>query len=254
VLISFLLVYYMTWVRLRAETGLGFFPYPLFLHQSIVVPLGNAIFTAREMIVIDAVHWSYHGGGNSFEIVPGNALESVKIGNVAGLNMRRVIVGMAIGFVLVVALGTYITLTGMYHYGFLNTGPREIEHELKVYSWDVQEYFTDPAACDVPGTIAMGAGAVVTVLLGAMRLRFWWWPFHPIGYLAAHTWVMYMYWSPFMIGWIAKTLVVRYGGLRLYRATVPLAIGFIAGDLTNEVLWGVVTLVTGVPFRGGWQW
>jgi len=65
---------------------------------------------------------------------------------------------------------------------------------------------------------------------------------------------MYMYWSPFMIGWIAKTLVVRYGGLRLYRATVPLAIGFIAGDLTNEVLWGIVTLVTGVPFRGGWQW
>jgi hypothetical protein len=254
VLISFLLVYYMTWVRLRAETGLGFFPYPLFLHQSIVVPLGNAIFTAREMIVIDAVHWSYHGGGNSFEVVPGNALESVKIGNVAGLNMRPVIVGMAIGFVLVVALGTYVTLTGMYHYGFLNTGPREIEHELKVYSWDVQEYFTDPAGCDVPGTIAMGAGALVTVLLGAMRLRFWWWPFHPIGYLAAHTWVMYMYWSPFMIGWIAKTLVVRYGGLRLYRATVPLAIGFIAGDLTNEVLWGVVTLVTGVPFRGSWHW
>jgi hypothetical protein len=254
VLITFLLVYYMTWVRLRAETGLGFFPYPLFLHQSIVVPLGNAIFTAREMIVIDAVHWSYHGGGNSFEIVPGNALESVKIGNVAGLRMRPVIVGMAIGFVLLVALGTYITLTAMYRYGFLNTGPREIEHELKVYSWDVQEYFTDPAGCDVPGTIAMGAGALVTVVLGAMRLRFWWWPFHPIGYLAAHTWVMYMYWSPFMIGWIAKTLVVRYGGLRLYRATVPLAIGFIAGDLTNEVLWGVVTLVTGVPFRGGWQW
>jgi len=254
VLIAFLLVYYTTWVRLRAETGLGFFPYPLFLHQSIVVPLGTAAFTPREMIMVHAVHWSYHGGGNSFEIVPGNALESMKIGDAAGFKMRPVMLGMTIGFLLVVVLGAYVTLTGMYRYGFLNTGPRHIEHELNVYSWGVQEHFTNPAGCDVPGTIAMGAGALVTFLLGTMRLRFWWWPFHPIGYLAAHTWVMYMYWSPFMIGWIAKTLVVRYGGLRLYRNTVPLAIGFIAGDLMNEVLWGAITLLTGVPFTPGRLW
>ncbi len=60
-----------------------------------------------------------------------------------------------------------------------------------------------------------------------------------------------MFWSPFMIGWIAKTLVVRYGGLRLYRRTVPLAIGLISGDLLNEVAWGLITLLTGVRFRTG---
>jgi hypothetical protein len=253
-LIAAILVYYTTWVRLRAETGLGFFPYPLFLHQSIVVPLGTAAFTPREMIMIHAPHWAYHGGGDSFEIVPGNALESMKIGDAAGLKMRPVILAMAAGFVVIVVLGAYLTLTGMYRYGFLNTGPRTIEHELNVYSWSLHDHFLNPAGSDVPGTIAMGAGALVTFLLGAMRLRFWWWPFHPIGYLAAHTWVMYMYWSPFMIGWIAKTLVVRYGGLRLYRATVPLAIGFIAGDLMDEVLWGIVTLATGLPFRPSQLW
>lgn len=253
-LIAFMLMYYTTWVRLRAETGLGFFPYPLFVHQSIVVPFGTAGFTPQEMMTIHAVHWAYHGGGDSFEIVPGNALESMKIGDAAGIRMRSVLIGMAVGFVAVVILGAYITLTGIYHYGFLNTGPRAVEHELRVYSWSLHSHFTNPAGTDVPGTIAMGAGALVTALLGAMRLRFWWWPFHPIGYLAAHTWIMYMYWSPFMIGWLAKTLVVRYGGLRLYRRTVPLAIGAIAGDLVNEVLWGAVTLVTGVPFRPSQLW
>ena len=74
-LIAFMLVYYVTWTRLRAETGLGFLPYPLFLHQSIVVPFGTTLFTPREMIVIHAPHWAYHGGGHSFEIVPGNALD-----------------------------------------------------------------------------------------------------------------------------------------------------------------------------------
>ena len=253
-LVLVILVYYLTWTRLRAETGLGFIPYPLFIHQSIVVPLGTAVFRPREMIMILATHWSYHGGGDSYEIVAGNALESMKIGDAAGVRMRPVVLGMAIGLAVMVAFGAWITLTGMYHYGFLNTGPRGIEHELNVYSWSLQEYYTSPAGSDVPGTIAMGAGVLVTLFLGAMRLRFWWWPLNPIGYLAAHTWVMYMYWSPFFIGWLAKTLVVRYGGLRLYRQTMPVAIGFIAGDLLSEILWGLLALLTGLPLRAASLW
>ena len=254
VLIAVILIYYLTWSRLRAETGLGFFPYPLFIHQSIVVPLGTAVFRPREMVMILATHWSYHGGGDSFEMVGGNALESMKIGDAAGIRMRPVVFGMAAGFLVIVVVGAWVTLTGMYRYGFLNTGPRGIEHELNVYSWSLQEYFQSPAGSDVAGTIAMGAGALVTIFLGAMRLRFWWWPFNPIGYLAAHTWVMYMYWSPFFIGWLGKTLVTRYGGLRLYRQTMPIAIGFIAGDLLNDLLWGILTLVTGTPFRPASVW
>jgi len=254
VLVAAVLVYVLTWVRLRAETGLGFIPYPLFLHQSITVPLGAAVFTPAEMIMVHATHWCYHGGGDSFEILPGNALESMKIGDAAGIRMRPVLLGMAAGFVIVVVLGAWLTLTGMYCYGFLNTHANGIEHELNVYSSSLHEYFVDPGGPDVTGGIAMAAGAAVTVGLGAMRLRFWWWPFHPIGYLAANTWVMYMYWSPFFIGWLAKTLVTRYSGLRLYRQTIPLAIGFIVGDLLNEMLWGMATLVTGVPLRAGRPW
>jgi hypothetical protein len=179
----------------------------------------------------------------------------MKIGNASGTRMRPVILGMAIGFLLVVVLGAYITLTAIYHYGLYNIGAGTADtHELNVYSNSLHHHFLNPSSPDVPGTIAMGAGALVVFLLAGMRLRFWWWPLHPIGYLAAHTWIMYMYWSPFMIGWLAKTLVVRYGGLRLYRRTVPLAIGLISGDLLNEVLWGLVTLVTGVRFRPGHLW
>jgi hypothetical protein len=94
------------------------------------------------------------------------------------------------------------------------------------------------------GIIAMGAGAVMAVVLGAMRLRFYWWPFHPIGYLAANCWGWNWYLTPFVLGWLGKVLVVRYGGLRLYRQTVPLAVGLIVGDMLNRGLWVMVALVT----------
>ncbi|MDH4209485.1 MAG: hypothetical protein OEV76_11470, partial [Anaerolineae bacterium] len=255
VLITLILTYYMTWVRLRAETGLGFLPYPLFLHQSIVVPLGAGVFNPRDLIMIHATHWAYHSGGDTLDVVPGNALESMKVADAAGIRKRGLILAMGVGFLLTVVIGAYVTLTGIYRYGLYNIGAGTADtHELNVYSTDLHQRLMNPSSTDVPGTIAMGVGALVTFFLGAMRLRFWWWPFHPIGYLASNTWVMYMYSTPFIIGWLAKTLVVRYGGLRLFRRTVPLAIGFIAGDLLNEVLWGAVTLVTGVPFKPGRTW
>ena len=45
---------------------------------------------------------------------------------------------------------------------------------------------------------------------------------------------------PFLLGWLAKSLVTRYGGLKLYRETVPLAVGLVAGDLVNQVLWATI--------------
>jgi hypothetical protein len=49
---------------------------------------------------------------------------------------------------------------------------------------------------------------------------------------------------PFFVGWALKSLVIRYGGLRLYRVTVPLAIGLIVGDMMNVGVWTAVALVT----------
>jgi hypothetical protein len=89
----------------------------------------------------------------------------------------------------------------------------------------------------------LAAGGVVTIFLGLMRLRFLWWPFHPIGYLLSNSIPQAMGTFPFFIAWTLKTLVTRYGGLRLYRQTIPLAIGLIVGDLLNSSLWNIVGLV-----------
>lgn len=89
-------------------------------------------------------------------------------------------------------------------------------------------------------TAAVGGGMAFTLLLGAMRARFWWWPFHPVGYLAANVWGTQSWWCPMFIGWLVKTLVIRYGGLRLYQRTMPAAIGMILANQLLHFLWPVV--------------
>jgi len=247
VLMLGLVGWYVVWARLRAETGLGFSTFPLGLFAAMRVPLGNVAFRTPEFVTANSLRWAYaKGGGMIYEVCTGNALEAMKIADSAGINKRRLMVGVLVGFLLTLAAALFVFLTGIYHYGWfelqrLNTGYMQ---EIIADGNRIVAYVMDPSDTDVNGAIAMGTGAAITLVLGLMRLRFWWWPFHPIGYMAAMSWDLYWYWLPFLIGWACKTLVLRYGGLRLYRSTIPLAIGFIVGEFLSRGTWAAIALAS----------
>jgi len=248
-LIGLILTFYVMWARLRAETGMGFIPFPLNVNDVMVVPFGSGVFRPQEIVMILSARWSYFPGfGQSLEVVPSNALESMKIADSAGIGQRRLLYAMAAGFLVSLAVGLYIIMTGMYWYGFYglraSTPNFWLESQARLDGSRIFNHLTNPSSFNLNGTIAMASGGAAAIALGLMRLRFWWWPFHPIGYLAANVWGMHWNYMPFFLGWLAKTLVIRYGGLRLYRQTVPLAIGLIGGDLLDQVLWAMVALAT----------
>jgi hypothetical protein len=47
---------------------------------------------------------------------------------------------------------------------------------------------------------------------------------------------MHIYWASFLVGWLIKTITLRYGGLQLYRKLIPLATGMIMGDMAGRAL------------------
>jgi hypothetical protein len=248
-IIALILMFYLVWARLRAETGMGFIPFGLNVNDIMVIPFGSAVFRPREIVMLLSARWSYFPGfGESLEVVTGNMLESMKVADAARVRTRPLIAAMAGGFLIALLVGIFITLTGIYHYGFYGlrcSNPNFwLESQLRWDGVHIFNYLTNPSRFDLYGTLAITAGAVVTVSLAMLRLRFWWWPLHPVGYLAANVWGMHWYYMPFFVGWLAKTLVIRYSGLRLYRQTVPLAIGLVGGDLLNQVVWALTAIVT----------
>lgn len=249
--VGVMIAYFLLMTRLRAEAGLGFLCYPCEMQELFVGTVGMGLFRRPELVSLISLHWSFQAGtGVSFESLPGSAMDSFKVADSAGLNARRLLA--AIFGAVVVALGTstYVTMTQMYQHGFMGM-TRALSYTN--FSWQtlnaggrIAHYLTDPGVvgANPGGIIAVLAGGAVVVFLGMMRLRFWWWPFHPLGYIAANTWGAHWFYMPFFIGWALKVLVIRYGGLRLFRATVPLAIGLIAGDVSNVGIWTLVAVVT----------
>jgi len=89
-----------------------------------------------------------------------------------------------------------------------------------------------------------GAGFALVLVVSWMRLRFSWWPLHPVIFLVWATWPMNYFIHSFLLGWCIKTGITRVGGHSVYRKLRPLMIGVIAGD----ILGGLVFMVVGAVY------
>lgn len=79
--------------------------------------------------------------------------------------------------------------------------------------------------------VLIGIGLLLLVALGR---RLWvGFPFNPLGLVVATSWPVFVLWGSLMLGWLAKLLVLRYGGVQLYKKLKPLAYGVILGDIAG---------------------
>src|SRR5207302_7423881 len=110
----------------------------------------------------------------------------------------------------------------------------------------------DPDAPNTAANWAVVVGFLTASLLFLMRLNFFWWPFHPIGYAISGSWSINLVWMPLFIAWLLKLIVLRYGGLRLYRAAVPFFLGLTLGQCIVGSLWSLIGILLGIPTYSFW--
>ena len=243
-LVGLILMYYLVWARLRAENGMACIAFPYFVDEMLLRTLGSSLYRPSEIILVNATRWAYFcGWGDTSEVLAGAGLDAFKIADSAHIARRRLTYALAGGFVFALVVGTPLVLSTCYRYGALHMhDPVGGWVEMAVRAGGAANFdlLTNPSKLDPAAVTALAAGAAVSVSLGLMRLRFWWWPFHPVGYLAANVWGSQWWYMPFLIGWALKGLIIRYGGLRLYQQTVPVAVGVIVGDRLANVAWPAV--------------
>jgi hypothetical protein len=90
---------------------------------------------------------------------------------------------------------------------------------------------------------AVAAFAVALALvLGTefVRLRWARWPLHPVIFIFAGWWHSRMLAVSFLIGWLVKVIINKYGSAPTYRKMKPLMMGLIAGDMIGGI---VITII-----------
>ena len=72
-------------------------------------------------------------------------------------------------------------------------------------------------------------GFLVMGLLSLVRYRVAWWPFHPVGFAIAWNWPIRASAFAVFLTWAAKMVILRVGGIDLYRRLRPFFLGMLVG-------------------------
>jgi hypothetical protein len=156
------------------------------------------------------------------------------------------------GIVAVVVLGVAVSFAAMlllcYKYGL-----RELDLDwatrttLTVYENVGRITDSAPSSSHWVGTFT-AIGALVMLGLVFCYHRFYWWPIHPIGYLATYSSAMRILWFSFFVGWLVNQLSLRYGGVTLFKKVRFFFFGLILGDFLMGGLWALIGLETGISY------
>ncbi|NUP98432.1 MAG: hypothetical protein HUU35_01120 [Armatimonadetes bacterium] len=241
-LLFFLLSLAMT--RVRAELGAPHEIYFVNPRRIMMVFVGTQGFTPNELTWLSVSYW-YHRCYRNHPMPP--QLEAFKMAEGDRLQARRLAWLMLGVSLLSLAVASWCNLQVCYTSGAAAQCvgfKRWVGNES--YQ-DLTRWLEMPVRPDLRGSFWLLGAFGFTIACNGLRRAFLWWPFHPAGYPLAVSFAMDYFWFAVLVAWALKLLVLRIGGMKLYRAGIPFALGLILGDYTIGSIWAIIGPLWGIP-------
>ena len=225
--------------RMRAELGSPVHDlHRAGAHYMMVDTLGSRAFTPGDLTIFSFYQFfnrAYRG-----HIMP-HQLEGFKLAERSRMRLNKFFWAIVIAAVFSSVTSFWAALDSFYRFGVSNVG------KVPESFGQLQRWLNMPSTVDYGAGVAIGVGFSFTFLLAVLRMNLFWWPLHPAGYAVASNWSMNLFWFSILISWIIKYTVLRFGGLKLHRKSIPFFTGIILGEFIIGGLWMIRGAFFGVP-------
>lgn len=246
VLVLLALIYMIAATRTRAETGNAWLFGPdVDVNSLMTRTFGTGFLSPRDLTILAYMRPAVANFDMRCMAMP-HQLDALKMAQDVGASRRGVVFAIAVATAIGLTASFLIALALWHGYGAEARTDAWRTSQGRVPFDNLVSLLRNPVAPDPYGIGGVAFGFAVTTTLMVLRTRFLWWPFHPVGYAIANTNTMTATWLPFFLAWLTKILVLRYGGQRLYRLSLPFFLGLIAGDLLGGGLFTALGAFTGI--------
>ncbi|MFP4056489.1 MAG: DUF6785 family protein [Candidatus Brocadiia bacterium] len=161
------------------------------------------------------------------------------------MKSRPRILGPAAVLAMVVcfSVALYLTITICYNKGGVTTGCWEIRGGNIAFFGEYVRKMRNPEGTHWPRMWCLGIGAGVMSVLCVLKYRFVWWPLHPIGFPIAGGWAIASCAFTIFLTWLIKALMLRVGGIMLFRRARPFFLGLLLGYVLSIGLFFLVDVI-----------
>lgn len=224
------LIAYLGITRLVIQAGIYYITTPIVSQAMTVTTFGTGVITAPGLATL-GLTYSFFGDVQSIFMV--GAAHAAKLQDSMRISRR----GLCLAIALAVAIGLTVSTVNIIHMAYdqgasnFNSWIYRVSSGAGVHSFDyIAAKIKTPVETDAKKLTYFGAGAAAMSVLTFFQYRFPWWPLHPIGLTVASIWMIRRQVFSVFIGWAAKSLIMRFGGIELYRKASPFFIGLILGQ------------------------
>jgi hypothetical protein len=240
------LLLYIGIARIVAESGLLYVRGPLTAQAFSLYLLGSGAVGPAAVTASAFTYATIAQGQGLFltMLVQVARLEAFMTGN-----RRRVLGAVGLAFLAALVTSVGLTLYLGYTYGTFNFETWHIKQGGRQVFASTANRILAPFATDVRRLSFFGMGAAVMGLLTLLRYRIPGWPLHPIGFTVGCTYFTQQTFVSVFIAWLCKFLVLRFGGVMVYRQMRPLFIGLLVGYAVGVTLSAVIDIFW-FPGRG----
>jgi|TARA_B110000438_G_scaffold254719_1_gene261125 hypothetical protein len=245
--LAFVLIAYLGITRLVIQTGIYYLTTPVVSQAMTMMSFGTSAISAPGLAAL-GLCYSFFGDVQSIFMT--SAAHAAKLQSSLRIARR----GFALAIGLAVVLSFAVSLTNLISMAYeqgasnFNSWIFRVSSGAGVMAFgDVMAKIKTPADFHAQKLGFFGIGAAAMSVLTFMQYRFPWWPLHPVGLAVSAIWMIRNQAVAIFISWAAKSLIMRFGGIELYRKAAPFFIGLIVGYFLGV---GISFIVDVVFFPG----
>ena len=216
----------MVVARVVCEAGMYIYSSPFRVNELIFRLAGTQNIGAQNVTLMTAVSW-VQVRSTATQFLP-QAFQGLKLSSMANLDRRQVLWIMMLAIATAILTCHVVSPYVIYTWGVPKLGWWPQGASLGTTNRLVS-FILNPTHMRPADWGAIAGGGLMTVFLVAMRQRFLWWSFHPAGFVAWLGWPIDRYWMSILLGWLAKSVVLRFFGYKAFAALRPAAFGLIMG-------------------------
>ena len=212
--------------RVVAEGGLAWNYAPMIASDYVAAGLGTRALGGSGIM---SLSFTYVWASDILTFLMAACANGLKMAEETIRTNRRLVFWAILIAISVSAVSSiWMILNLAYTYGAINTDRFFFDHHARI-PFDIgASRIQSMEGPHLENWGYAGVGGALMGLLMLARQRFPWWPFHPLG-LPLSAVFSGAFFSVFL-GWLFKSLIVKYGGATLYLKARPFFIGIILGQ------------------------
>lgn len=244
IMVPFLLllfIFYIGVARIVAETGMVALDLPLNSHEFLIRAVGSSRIDPASLTVFGLTN-TFARNWKTFTMV--SVSHILKIGARVWSNKRRMFLVIGAAFAVSMVIGAWYTIytgyatVGAYHFGQFAFGTGNI-----LFFENVKVWINNPTQMSQLEFTWFILGGVVMAFLLLLRYQFPGWPLHPVGFTIARGVAVDNAFFTIFIAWVIKAILLRLGGISLYRNVQPFFLGMLVGFATGMTLSFIVDMI-----------